>query len=119
MVHTARRSPGRDYAAQWKALNGANPDFRVASTTGYQDIESVAKGKDDYEVVITFKNDFGDWPAVAVRPALSEGHQHLARDLQHLVAEQDPRHGGPVQVPGLRPDGQDDHDRPRRRLVGR
>ncbi|MBB3726998.1 ABC transporter family substrate-binding protein [Nonomuraea dietziae] len=54
----------QDYAAQWKALNGANPDFRVASTTGYQDIESVAKGKDDYEVVITFKNDFGDWQSL-------------------------------------------------------
>ncbi|GAA2403750.1 ABC transporter family substrate-binding protein [Nonomuraea africana] len=54
----------QDYAAQWKAMNGANPDFRVASTTGYQDIESVARGKDDHEVVITFKNPFGDWQSL-------------------------------------------------------
>ncbi|MEU7002954.1 ABC transporter family substrate-binding protein [Nonomuraea sp. NPDC046570] len=53
-----------DYEAQWKAMNGANADFRTASTTGYQDIERVAKGKDAYEVVITFKNDFGDWQAL-------------------------------------------------------
>ncbi|MFD1933597.1 ABC transporter family substrate-binding protein [Nonomuraea mangrovi] len=54
----------RDYEAQWKAMNGKNTDFRVSSTTGYQDIASVARGKDDYEVVITFKNDFGDWQSL-------------------------------------------------------
>ncbi|MEU7892163.1 ABC transporter family substrate-binding protein [Nonomuraea sp. NPDC049152] len=54
----------QDYEAQWKAMNGKNTDFRVASTIGYQDIESVARGKDDYEVVITFKNHFGDWQSL-------------------------------------------------------
>ncbi|MFE3453524.1 ABC transporter family substrate-binding protein [Nonomuraea sp. NPDC059194] len=54
----------RDYEAQWKAMNGGNTGYRVASTTGYQDIQSVARGRDDYEVVITFKNDFGDWQSL-------------------------------------------------------
>lgn len=53
-----------DYEAQWKALNGKNSEFHVASTTGYQDIEGVAKGKDDYEVVVTFAKPFGDWQSL-------------------------------------------------------
>ncbi|GIH24522.1 hypothetical protein Aph01nite_28320 [Acrocarpospora phusangensis] len=50
-----------DYAAQWQALRGANAGYRVAAVTGYQDIASVAKGKDDYQVVVTFARPFGDW----------------------------------------------------------
>lgn len=53
-----------DYAAQWKALNGKNTAFRIVSSTGYQDIEKVAKGKDEYEVVVTFIRPFGDWKSL-------------------------------------------------------
>ncbi|WP_214320475.1 ABC transporter family substrate-binding protein [Nonomuraea sediminis] len=53
-----------DYQAQWKALNGRNPGFRIVSSTGYQDIESVARGKDDYEVKVTFARPFGDWKSL-------------------------------------------------------
>lgn len=53
-----------DYEAQWLALNGKNTEFHVASTTGYQDIEKVARGKDDYEVVVTFAKPFGDWQSL-------------------------------------------------------
>ncbi|GAA3127568.1 ABC transporter family substrate-binding protein [Streptosporangium carneum] len=53
-----------DYRAQWKALNGANADYRVAGTTGYHDIESVEKGKDVHEVVVTFAKPFGDWQSL-------------------------------------------------------
>lgn len=53
-----------DYEAQWKAMSGKDTAFRTAATTGYQDIESVAKGKDDYEVVITFAKNFSDWQSL-------------------------------------------------------
>ncbi|MEV8632251.1 ABC transporter family substrate-binding protein [Streptosporangium sp. NPDC051023] len=53
-----------DYRAQWEAMNGANPDYRVAGTTGYHDIESVEKGRDVHEVIITFAKPFGDWQAL-------------------------------------------------------
>ncbi|MFI6594809.1 ABC transporter family substrate-binding protein [Nonomuraea sp. NPDC050536] len=53
-----------DYQAQWKALNGKNPDFHIVTSTGYQDIESVEKGKDDYEVKVTFARPFGDWKSL-------------------------------------------------------
>ncbi|WP_326824420.1 ABC transporter family substrate-binding protein [Streptosporangium sp. NBC_01756] len=66
---SARWSDGKpitweDYRAQWQALNGKNGDYRVAGTTGYQDIESVRKGKDAYEVVVTFAKPFGDWQSL-------------------------------------------------------
>ena len=50
-----------DYEAQWKALNGTNPAFKVASTQGYDKIESVARGTDDREVVVTFAHPYADW----------------------------------------------------------
>ena len=53
-----------DYAAQWKALNGANTAFNVASTTGYQQISNVAAGKSKYEVVVTFSSNFADWKSL-------------------------------------------------------
>jgi peptide/nickel transport system substrate-binding protein len=66
LSHKAKWSDGRpityqDYQAQWQAMNGRNTDYRVATTTGYQDIESVERGDDDYQVVITFGAPFGDW----------------------------------------------------------
>ena len=33
-----------DFEAQWKALSGSNPAYRVASSSGYDQIESVARG---------------------------------------------------------------------------
>ncbi|NUP02251.1 MAG: ABC transporter family substrate-binding protein [Nonomuraea sp.] len=53
-----------DYQAQWQALNGRDPGFHIVSSTGYQDIEKVARGKDDYEVKVTFAKPFGDWQSL-------------------------------------------------------
>jgi peptide/nickel transport system substrate-binding protein len=65
----ARWSDGKpitwaDYHAQWQALNGRDSRYRIASSTGYQDIENVARGKDDFEVVVTFARPFGDWQSI-------------------------------------------------------
>ncbi len=51
----------KDFEAQWKALNGSNEAFKVASTQGYDKMESVVRGKDDLEVIVTFKEPFADW----------------------------------------------------------
>ena len=50
-----------DYEAQWKARNGTNPAYRVASTQGYDKIERVARGRDDREVIVTFQQPYADW----------------------------------------------------------
>lgn len=53
-----------DFQAQWKALNGGNPAFLVASTQGYDKIENVAAGRDEREVVVTFNTKYADWRAL-------------------------------------------------------
>jgi glutathione transport system substrate-binding protein len=53
-----------DFEAQWKALSGSNPAYRIASSSGYEQIESVARGADDREVVVTFRRPYADWKAL-------------------------------------------------------
>ena len=53
-----------DFAAQWKALSGSNPAYRIASSSGYEQIETVAPGADDREVVVTFRRPYADWKAL-------------------------------------------------------
>ena len=53
-----------DFEAQWKAWSGTNPAYRVASSGGYDQIESVAAGADDREVVVTFRRPYADWKAL-------------------------------------------------------
>jgi peptide/nickel transport system substrate-binding protein len=50
-----------DFEAQWKALNGTNKDFRTPFTQGYNQITSVTAGKDQREVLITFRQPYADW----------------------------------------------------------
>ncbi|EPD29564.1 ABC transporter family substrate-binding protein [Gleimia europaea] len=52
-----------DYEATWKAGNGSNPDYQVASTDGFREIAKVEKGKDEFQVVITYKSTYADWSA--------------------------------------------------------
>ncbi|HKY76996.1 MAG TPA: ABC transporter substrate-binding protein, partial [Acidimicrobiia bacterium] len=53
-----------DFEAQWKAMSGTNPAYRIASSSGYDQIESVATGTDDREVVVTFRRPYADWKAL-------------------------------------------------------
>lgn len=50
-----------DLHSFWRALNGSNKAYQIASSTGYSDIDSVARGRNDREVVVTFKNRYADW----------------------------------------------------------
>lgn len=54
----------RDFEAEWKALNGTNPAFQVAGTTGYEDIASVARGADDKQVQVRFARPFAEWKSL-------------------------------------------------------
>jgi peptide/nickel transport system substrate-binding protein len=53
-----------DFAAQWKALSGSNPAYRIASSSGYEQIDTVAAGADDRDVVVTFRRPYADWKAL-------------------------------------------------------
>jgi peptide/nickel transport system substrate-binding protein len=50
-----------DFEAQAKANSGTNPAYKISSANGYEQIESVVKGADEREVVVTFKQPYVDW----------------------------------------------------------
>ena len=54
----------QDFYWQWKVGTGADKAFQIASSNGYEEIENVARGKSDREVVVTFKDKYSDWTAV-------------------------------------------------------
>ncbi len=49
-----------DFHWQWRAQNGTNKAYRIASSNGYSDIASVERGADDREAVVTFKHHYAD-----------------------------------------------------------
>lgn len=53
-----------DYIATWKANNGSNTDFLNVSTAGWENIESIEQGADQFDVKITFKDIYADWPSL-------------------------------------------------------
>lgn len=53
-----------DLRAQWTALNGTNPAFLPAGTTGYEDIGSVEAGEDEKQAVVTFTRPFAEWQSL-------------------------------------------------------
>ncbi|MDT5036260.1 MAG: glutathione transport system substrate-binding protein [Micromonosporaceae bacterium] len=50
-----------DLFSQWKANNGENPAYKISSSNGWKSIESIVKGKDDRQAVVTFKDKYADW----------------------------------------------------------
>ncbi|WP_157412907.1 ABC transporter family substrate-binding protein [Aeromicrobium sp. Root236] len=51
-----------DMKAYWKALNGSDDDYQVASTEGFEDIGSVEQGKTKFDYTVTFKKPNAEWP---------------------------------------------------------
>jgi peptide/nickel transport system substrate-binding protein len=60
-----------DFYWQWRSRNGTDKAYQISSANGYEDIESVARGRDDREVVVTFKGKYADWQPIfyALYPA--------------------------------------------------
>lgn len=54
----------RAIEATWKAASGKIKGAQVGGTTGYDQIESVVKGADDRQAVITFSTPYTGWPAL-------------------------------------------------------
>ena len=53
-----------DWAAEWKAQNGKNKAYQVASTTGYDQISSVTQGSNKFDVIVKFAKPYVDWKAL-------------------------------------------------------
>ncbi|WP_052440514.1 ABC transporter family substrate-binding protein [Streptacidiphilus anmyonensis] len=54
----------KDFQAVWQSSNGTNPKYNATSTTGYSQVASVAQGKDQFEVVVTYSSPFADWQSL-------------------------------------------------------
>lgn len=52
----------RDMIAFWKALNGSDDSFEVASTVGFEDISSVEEGDTRFSYTVTFDRPTAEWP---------------------------------------------------------
>ena len=51
----------KDLEADWKAQSGKDDRFEIRGSSGSEDIESVVRGADDREAVVTFARKFADW----------------------------------------------------------
>ena len=50
-----------DFVYRWETSNGTNPGYDIASTTGYELIESVEGSEDGKTVTATFSEPYSDW----------------------------------------------------------
>jgi peptide/nickel transport system substrate-binding protein len=51
-----------DMVAFWKAQNGSDDAYEVASTAGYDDISAVEPGDDEFSYTVTFSRPTAEWP---------------------------------------------------------
>ncbi|UNO41454.1 ABC transporter family substrate-binding protein [Streptomyces sp. MST-110588] len=58
----------KDLEANVKVMSGKDKEFKIAAAAGYEEVTSVAKGKDDYEAVVTFGQPYADWRALFGAP---------------------------------------------------
>jgi len=52
---------GDDMIATWKANNGSQKDFNIASTQGFDQIAKIETGADKFDVTVTYKAAYPDW----------------------------------------------------------
>ena len=92
-----------DFFWQWKASNGSDKAYQIASANGYEDIESVQSG-DDREVIVTFAQVLGRPSSISsIRPRPTEPRSSTK------AGGTVPHHGRPIQ---------DRHHRPHVHHVG-
>jgi glutathione transport system substrate-binding protein len=53
-----------DFKYIWQACNGKNTKYQCASTTGYNQIESIKAGSDPHSILVTFATPFADWKSL-------------------------------------------------------
>ncbi|OKL46368.1 hypothetical protein BSR29_06770 [Boudabousia liubingyangii] len=51
----------RAFQGMFKAFNETNDEYAVADTDGYKDMESVERGKNDKQVIVTYKFQYPWW----------------------------------------------------------
>ena len=89
-----------DFIAEWKALNGSNPKFDVSGTQGYDQMQSVAQGSDQFDVIVTFKQPYAEWQPMfnPLYPAATDADpKHFDNDYKFAI----PVSAGPFKLQGI------------------
>jgi len=54
----------KDFVGMFNALNGKNAAYKPASTSGYDQIQSVERGATDQDVTVTFAKPYPEWQSL-------------------------------------------------------
>jgi peptide/nickel transport system substrate-binding protein len=87
----------KDYETQWNALKDPNAKYQIASSTGYDRIESVKQGKDQNEVIATFNKPFADWKSLW-SPLYPAKYQDTPDHFNKGYLNKIPATGGPFKI---------------------
>lgn len=73
----------KDFVSMWNALKGEDKSYKIVSSVGYEKIESVKKGANDNQVVVTFKETYADWQPLfsGLKPASLTASSAAFNDL--------------------------------------
>ncbi|NUR30801.1 MAG: ABC transporter family substrate-binding protein [Catenulispora sp.] len=90
-----------DFIYLWQAQNGTNPKVDAASTTGYDQVESVVGSDNGKTVTVTFKKGkpFSDWKSLftSILPShIAKQHGDLATSFTWLDANPPTVSAGPL-----------------------
>ena len=95
-----------DFTYAWESQNGTNKKLDVASTTGYEDIQSVTGSDNGKTVTVVFKNKFSDWKAL-FQPMVPAHYGKAQPGGWNTGFDKNPQNipsGGPFKVQSYTPD---------------
>jgi peptide/nickel transport system substrate-binding protein len=94
----------RDFAYAWRQQNGRDaPANDVASTTGYEDIASVAGSEGGRTVTVTFASPFSDWRSLFTDMLPAHVAERAAGGWNHAFDDGLPVSGGPFALRRYQP----------------
>lgn len=105
----AKWSTGRpldytDLVAQWTSMNGKDPAYEASSTAGCDQVESVVRGENDQQVILTFAKKFGDWRSLFTPLMPAEATNSVAAFNTGFATTMPPT-AGPFRIRTIEPGG--------------
>jgi len=96
-----------DFVYNWEVQNGSDANIPAATTTGYQDIQSVTGSDNGKTVTVVYKTPFADWKSLFINmyPAhIAKEHGNNEASFAWFQANQLPVSGGPFVVSSVSSD---------------
>lgn len=93
-----------DLISEWNACKGENEEFLIVSSTGWESIEKIEQGDDEFTAVITWKGVFADWQ-VYTYPNFPKAVTETPEAFNTGYVDTPPPSQGPFKVANLDKDG--------------